>query len=273
MNKKRNATAMRDLLRKRYNAPAWALLFEVTPGTGANATRWADAVAMSLWPSRGLEINGIEVKVSRSDWLRELKDPAKSEAVQSYCDRWWVVVSDDTIVKDGELPPTWGLLVARGQALHAKVQAPKLDPKPLDVDFVAALLRRSSESTEALCKEERAAGRAEVAEEVERGHESGAVNERVAGELTILRETVKSFEDASGIDLASPNLRWGARRTGEALRLIQGRYFDTPLRIRRLRDTFKGNADRIVQDLNKDIATAEQMAVLNDTAVADGEQS
>jgi len=32
---------------------------------------------MDLWPSGGLEIHGHEVKVSRSDWLRELKEPEK----------------------------------------------------------------------------------------------------------------------------------------------------------------------------------------------------
>lgn len=90
-------------MRARYCAPEWALMFEVGDGTGVNQRRWADAVAMNLWPSRGMEVNGFEIKVSRSDWQRELKNPAKAESVQQYCDRWWIVTAPG-IVKDGELP-------------------------------------------------------------------------------------------------------------------------------------------------------------------------
>ena len=45
-----------------------------------------DAVIMSLWPSRGLELHGVEIKVSRADWKREAADPAKAEAIAAYCD-------------------------------------------------------------------------------------------------------------------------------------------------------------------------------------------
>lgn len=51
-----------------YSQPEWAILFDVGNATGGRATRRADAVAMSLWPSRGLELYGFEIKVSRADW-------------------------------------------------------------------------------------------------------------------------------------------------------------------------------------------------------------
>ena len=78
-------------LRKRYIAPEWALLFNVANGTGARQYRYADAIGMSLYPSRGLEIHGFEVKISKSDWKREAADPEKAETIAAYCDRWWVV--------------------------------------------------------------------------------------------------------------------------------------------------------------------------------------
>jgi hypothetical protein len=44
----------------------------------------ADAIARHLWPSQGLELIGFELKVSRSDWLREIKDPYKCESKKAF---------------------------------------------------------------------------------------------------------------------------------------------------------------------------------------------
>lgn len=75
-----------ELLRRRYPAPAWAFLEEVRNQTGyARTIRTADALAMSLYPSRGLHLHGFEVKVSRADWFRELNDPKKAEEIAAYC--------------------------------------------------------------------------------------------------------------------------------------------------------------------------------------------
>jgi hypothetical protein len=129
-------------LRQKFPEKSYALLSQVRDGTGYGSPgRTADALAMSLWPSRGLELSGFEMKVSRSDWLRELKQPEKAESIARYCDRWWLYVSDDNIVKDGELPTTWGLLVLKGGKLVERVMAPKLSPRELDRVFVASVLR------------------------------------------------------------------------------------------------------------------------------------
>src|SRR5438876_1169784 len=81
----------------------------------------ADALAMSLWPSRGLELHGFEIKASRADWRTELRNPETADEIATRCDRWWIVAGSADIVTDGELPPTWGLLVPLGSALVAKV--------------------------------------------------------------------------------------------------------------------------------------------------------
>lgn len=86
-------------------------LEQVADGTGHHQSRWADAIAICVWPSRGYDLPGFEVKVSRGDWINELKDPAKSASVQRFCNRRWLAVASDKIVQPGELPPTWGLLV------------------------------------------------------------------------------------------------------------------------------------------------------------------
>jgi len=73
--------------------------------------------------------HGHEVKVSRSDWLTELKDPSKAEAWKRYCDRWWLVAPKG-VVRD-DLPEDWGLITTTKTGLRVAVQAPVLDPEPL----------------------------------------------------------------------------------------------------------------------------------------------
>ena len=86
-------------------------------------------------------LHGHEVKVSRSDWLTELRDPEKAEAFRSYCDFWWLVVSEKSIVKVGELPIGWGLMVAVGDSVRVVARAdrnPAVEPMTRDVQATFA---------------------------------------------------------------------------------------------------------------------------------------
>ena len=136
---------VRALLRKRYQHPEWALCFEVANATGTNARRYADAVAMNLFPSRGLSIHGFEIKVSKSDFMNEIANPEKSAAVQQYCDHWWIV-APASAVDESLLPKTWGWLrVDTGKLVQVK-GAPDLEAKPVTRAFMAALVRRANEA-------------------------------------------------------------------------------------------------------------------------------
>jgi hypothetical protein len=122
------------------------MLEEVANATGWSASRSADALLMELWKPH--EWHGFEIKASRADWLNERKDPSKAEAFTRYMDRWWLVVGDTSIVKDGELPEGWGLLVPTdGRVLRVAKQAPKLTPAVMPATFVAALMRRLVEQS------------------------------------------------------------------------------------------------------------------------------
>lgn len=124
-----------------YPEQEWAFLPQVGSGTGSNYTRTADAIALNCWPSRGMELHGFEIKVYGGDFRRELANPAKAEAIQQFCDRWFIVVPNDQIVRPEELPPTWGLIVADESKPRIVVPAPRLDPKPMTRSFIAAVLR------------------------------------------------------------------------------------------------------------------------------------
>lgn len=135
-----------ERLEHRYQAPEWALFRQVRNAAGFEGIRTADAIAMNLWPSRGLTLHGFEVKASRGDWLRELREPGKAEPVAKFCDFWWVVVPDAEMVRD-ELPDGWGLLVPnRGKGLRVAVEAPQTEAIEFTRSFLGALLRRAYES-------------------------------------------------------------------------------------------------------------------------------
>lgn len=120
----------------------YAVLFEVRNGTAWRGNRSVDAVVMSLWPSLGMELWGMEIKTSRSDWLREHKSPAKASEVFDYFDRWWLVAPAE-IVRDGELPEPWGWFVPEnGRLSRVREAAKNTNTKSVDRHFLGALLRR-----------------------------------------------------------------------------------------------------------------------------------
>lgn len=146
-----------DLLRKRHakeygNGPRYAYAEHVRSETGfgdgyRNRVRTADAVAIDLWPSSGNAIHGFEVKVSRADWLTELRDPSKADAIKQFCMHWWLVVPDVDIVRS-DLPLGWGLLaVGSDGVLRVRKRAPRLFPKPVTYGFLASLARSLERTT------------------------------------------------------------------------------------------------------------------------------
>lgn len=194
-----NTAEIKAALRTRYAPPEWALMFEVGDATGAAQRRWADAVAMNLYPSRGLSLHGFEVKASRGDWLRELANPDKSVPVQQYCDHWWVVAPPG-VVRDGELPPTWGMIEAKGGRLVQAVAAPTLEAQAVSRKFVAAMLRRASE-----------ADVAEISATVEKRVAELRASDRQSIEREIQRRTdryqsavdsIARVKEITGVDLA-----------------------------------------------------------------------
>jgi hypothetical protein len=249
-----NAAELRERLRARYAPPAWALFEEVSNGTGGYHRRSADALAMSLWPSRGLEILGFEIKASRADWMRERDDPAKAEEIASRCDRWWLVVGDVELVHDGELPPSWGLLVPDGKgSLRTKVEAVKLEAKELTRPFVAAILRRAHESLREMIPKSdiQAAIAAACDEREEKVRRDLAAGDTLAREFEELRERIAKFETASGVTLD----RWSAGNIGEAVRvLLAGDVPRHRFMLRHLRDLLKRDAatlDHALKELDK----------------------
>lgn len=151
MSEKHTERTMLDRLNRKYgtfsgNGHRYSRAEHVKITTGFDSARICDYMAIDLYNGYGVnagpKLHGHEVKVSRSDWLTELKDPSKAEAFAQYCDYWWLVVSDKAIVKDGELPKGWGLMAIHGAGLSVVKQAIRRpDPEPMGRPLQATLTR------------------------------------------------------------------------------------------------------------------------------------
>lgn len=235
-------------LRKRYGAPEYAFFTEVGDRTGGR-TRSADGIALSLWPSRGIELHGFEVKVDRRDWLRELKDPAKADVIAKYCSKWWLVVGDAKIVADGELPPMWGLMVPHGDGLKVVKDAPPIEAQPLGLPFVGALVRAIH--TQSASEEQIKTARAEAFAE---GRARGLVDARAdrdhaAKIAQSLAASVDAFEKASGVRIDA----WNGHRIGKAAAKVMDLH----------NLDYRYHVDSVVRDLGR--VTADLRALLKAT--------
>jgi hypothetical protein len=126
----------------------WVHFDEVRIGTGfgKDAEQRIDFWAMHTLPSQRLRRVAFEVKVSRSDFLAELKQPRKRAVALLWSNEFYFAAPAG-LIADAELPPEAGLVEYRrdefGPRLHPKVDAPWRDTPPASWRFLASLLRRS----------------------------------------------------------------------------------------------------------------------------------
>ena len=245
-----------------FSAPAYITLEEVRDATGFDGHRTADAIAISLYRSRGKAIWGFEMKVSRNDWLKELKQPEKAESIMRYCNYWGLVVPDKNIVKDGELPESWGMYVAQKNRLKCVVPCPKLDPLPMSITMLTALAyainQRGIRADEAALNKAR-----------NEGYAQGSARTQDAyweKEYKTLQDKVDEFEKGSGL-----NIRYGwhkPEKIGPIVKLVM----DGNAPLKRILDTAKYNLSK-TEDLKTEIE--KQIKVLESamagTPQAEGE--
>ncbi|GJE79658.1 hypothetical protein [Methylorubrum thiocyanatum] len=236
-------------LRRRFCAPEWALLFEVGDATGARHTRFTDAVAMSLWPSRGLELYGMEIKVSRSDWRSERANPEKAETIAAYCDRWSLVTGPGVVESIDEIPPAWGWILCEGERLTTQKEPARTDAKVCDRRFLAALLRRASTSDGAHYEAEVAA-RMEANEADFQRRVDRAVEMRLGDRDAALKD-IEAFEAAAGIQI-SEFRGWAssAAETGRAVSAVMKSGVDQTYQgLQHCANTLRESAGRIEEAL------------------------
>lgn len=227
-----NTQELIERLAKHFPSPTYGFLTQVRSATGAINARTADALAMSLWPSRGLHMLGFEVKMSRSDWLNELKNPEKAEEIGKFCHEWYIVINNPEFIKEGELPPAWGLIVPSGNGMkiiknavyNQNVQLP-------DWMMLAGIFRNVAE--QCIPKETL---KTVLKQEYERGlsaHDRYEENRRRDHQQLI--DAVKQFEDVSGVKIS--NWKSENEKIGQAVKMVmEGKHLKSVQTIEKMRE-------------------------------------
>lgn len=209
------AAEIREALQSRWPDSEYLSIPEA-PQSSDRGGRKLDLLVVSLWLSRGLALDGVEIKVHLSDWKRELKTAEKADWWWRHVNRFWVAVPMDLAAKvKPDLPPTWGLLACEpDKPVRVVVKAPAHDPEPLPWHSVVGLMRAAAGC--GLNALQRAEHRG-----YDRGVEAGkrmAEPGRVAERYESLREEVRRFEEETGLRVRNP---WDAREIGAAVAIVR----------------------------------------------------
>lgn len=134
-----------QVLRNKFPANEYVLMEEVSDKSGFSRSRSLDYMLVNLWESRGLAITGIELKSNRSDWQRELKQPAKQENHFKYCDYFYLLTDRPNVAFPDEIPINWGHYHINDNGILKTIKAaPKLQSLPVDRSLLCAMLRRAA---------------------------------------------------------------------------------------------------------------------------------
>ncbi len=194
--------------------PRYVTAVQVNNGAGFSYRRTIDAVVFDTWPSGGLKLHGLEIKVSKQDLRRELQNTQKSAEWSEHLDQFSIVAPKGLVDLD-LLPPKWGLFIPNGEGLRARRKPLMLHAekrtelnRSIAAAFVRALVDRS------LSHEAKVA-------EFQRGHEIGKdegerntkASQRRVKEL---EQAIVDFEQASGVGIST----WQSDKIGEAVKMV-----------------------------------------------------
>ncbi len=188
-------TGLRRLLVERHGDAGslereWAVFFELPNGTGARGdTRYVDAFALNLWPSKKFWRVAYELKSNRADFLRELEMPHKRQWAFDVSNEFWFLCASG-VAKPEEVPEGCGLLVANEDLTKLRKVKPALQrqAKDLTPQDVAAFARKSVQPLDLLFRyagqELDSAGLARLLDEKMDDHTRALVAERVQRDVS-----------------------------------------------------------------------------------------
>lgn len=199
------ASEVKDLLRDMHSdVSRWVTAEEVPVKTGGGNRR-LDFVAMECWESRGHALWGFEVKVSKADLAREIRDPSKHTCFFECLDYYSIAVPEEIVDVD-TIPEAWGIAVVRDNEIRWRRM-----PQPLHGDrlleetpksFVASFARRAVASS---------GGRDACRQAREQGIEAGKKKafEEAEYKAKRLQESLDAYETVfKELGLDPLNARW-----------------------------------------------------------------
>jgi hypothetical protein len=130
----------------------WIVLFELRMSTGyemnsgrgeAMTERRIDAMAFSCFPSKKLKRIAYEIKLTRSDFLREIADPQKRFLTMLYSNQYFFVAPEG-VIEHREIPYACGLITVDSQGYGTmRHNAQTRELHPVSNGFLAAAVRNA----------------------------------------------------------------------------------------------------------------------------------
>lgn len=192
---------------RRFSKPEYLWIGQVANSTGFGAYRFIDGVALSLWPSRGIHLHTVEIKVDRRDWLKEKATPEKAEVLAKWAHFMWLAVDGTArlpVLDDHEQVPTnWGILEVVEQkgkpVVKTRRKATLLQPADPTWGFVATVMRNADRADETRID---ALVEAQINKRVNKNVQScRETRDHLSKELDEFRQRVEKFERASGLQI------------------------------------------------------------------------
>lgn len=137
-----------ELLEARFCPPEYATFTQVAQGTGMYSRSWIDVASFNLWPSKSLRRSAYEIKVSRQDFMSEIRNPNKNAWAKECFHEFWFVTAPGVVKKDSEIPEGAGWMQATKGGLRVKLQARVKEEAAMDEVFFASLCRSAANSVD-----------------------------------------------------------------------------------------------------------------------------
>lgn len=192
------AADIRACLMSRW-PPADYVHIHEAPEDQTRMGRKIDLVVVSCWASRGFEVEAVEIKVSVSDWRRELNNLVKADFWWRHSTRFWIAVPKKIAATvAAELPTGWGLLSCTPDESVVAVKPEKHAAQPLHWGTTVGLLRCAQAAGLSALRRERERGAAEGLELGKRQAEVAADPTHVRRDLDALRKVIQTFSAVAG---------------------------------------------------------------------------
>lgn len=141
------------LKRKYYDQQQWVYFEELRVGTGyknhskgLNPEQRIDFWVINMYPSKDYLKIGFEVKVSRGDFLNEMKHPSKRKQAMGLSNQFYFIAPKG-LLKEHEIPEDCGWMeVHENLRVVTRKLAPVMECKIPTWGFLASLARRVNKS-------------------------------------------------------------------------------------------------------------------------------
>ncbi len=210
-NKQVTSEDVRNALHSKYRADQYLKIEEFDEfRTG----RRIDFMAVSLVRSRP-GVHGIEIKVSRTDWLKEMRTAMKADAFY-FCD-YYYLASPPGIWQNGEVPSGWGIYEFSGDKVKL-IRDPTLLPSKYDFMFLKTLIGRILRPESSAISKARKEGYNDGYNAGKRSIETAYETKSLQRQLDNYKTVFGEFKANSGIDITSI---WELGNIGKIVKMIQ----------------------------------------------------